>query len=103
MLNSNTETVCQLPSETTPASSAKSLLFSAPVPCCYINGTKRIQVVRLSHLCEGEWEWEHILFPTQRYAFQAPPEAVLEVYKSPAISITPPESLPCYSLQVQLN
>jgi hypothetical protein len=73
--------------------------LSAPVLCCYINGTSRIQVARLSHLSEGEWE--HILFPGQRFMFEAPPEAMLEIYKSPALSITPPEHIPCCELRVQ--
>jgi Domain of unknown function (DUF1830) len=73
--------------------------LSAPVLCCYINTTGRIQVARLSHLSEGEWE--HILFPSQHFMFEAPPEAMLEIYKSPALSITPPEYIPCHSLQVQ--
>jgi hypothetical protein len=75
------------------------VLLSAPILCCYVNATKRIQVVRLSHLSEGEWE--HILFPAQTFMFEAPPEAMLEVYKSPALSVTPPEYMLCRTLQVQ--
>jgi hypothetical protein len=73
--------------------------LSQPVLCYYVNATKRIQVVRLSHLKEGEWE--HILFPAQNFMFEAPPEAMLEVYKSPALSIVPPEYILCRTLQVQ--
>lgn len=73
--------------------------LSAPVLCCYVNATKKIQVVRLSHLSEGEWE--HILFPAQQFMFEAPPEAMLVIFKSPALSVTSPENIPCYTLQVQ--
>lgn len=76
-----------------------SVTLSAPVLCCYINATKRIQVARLSHLPEGDWE--HILFPSQRFLFEAPPEAILEIYKSPALSVTSPEYTPCHTLQVK--
>jgi hypothetical protein len=77
----------------------KPIVLSAPILCYYINATKRIQVVRLSHLTEGEWE--HILFPAQNFMFEAPPEAMLEVYKSPTLSIAPPEHILCRTLQVQ--
>jgi Domain of unknown function (DUF1830) len=75
------------------------VILSDPILCYYVNATKRIQVVRLSHLKEGEWE--HILFPAQNFMFEAPPEAMLEVYKSPALSVAPPEYILCRTLQVQ--
>lgn len=77
----------------------KLSVLSAPVLCCYVNATKRIQVVRLSHLSEGDWE--HILFPAQNFMFEAPPESMLEIYKSPTLSITPPEYVLCRTLQVR--
>jgi Domain of unknown function (DUF1830) len=77
------------------------VVLSDPILCYYVNATKRIQVVRLSHLKEGEWE--HILFPAQNFMFEAPPEAMLEVYKSPALSVAPPEYILCRQLQVQSN
>jgi hypothetical protein len=77
----------------------QSVVLSEPILCYYMNATKRIQVVRLSHLTEGEWE--HILFPAQNFMFEAPPEAMLEVYKSPTLSIAPPEYILCRTLQVQ--
>jgi Domain of unknown function (DUF1830) len=77
----------------------QSAVLSEPVLCFYVNATKRIQVVRLSHLTEGEWE--HILFPAQNFMFEAPPEAMLEVYKSPTLSIAPPDYILCRTLQVQ--
>jgi Domain of unknown function (DUF1830) len=102
MQDSVTETSHDL--ERDPEQSVKAVqqipvVLSAPVLCCYVNATKRIQVVRLSHLSEGEWE--HILFPAQRFMFEAPPEAMLVVFKSPALSVTPPENIPCHTLQVQ--
>jgi hypothetical protein len=72
---------------------------SAPVLCCYVNASSRIQVARLSHLSEGDWE--HILFPGQRFMFEAPPEAMLIIYKSAALSATSPEQIRCQTLQVQ--
>jgi hypothetical protein len=77
----------------------QSAALSPPILCYYLNATKRVQVVRLSHLKEGEWE--HILFPAQNFMFEAPPEAMLEIYKSPTLSITPPEYILCRTLQVQ--
>jgi Domain of unknown function (DUF1830) len=76
-------------------------VFSEPILCCYVNTTSRIQVARLSHLSEGDWE--HIMFPGQRFMFEAPPEAILAIYKSPNLSVTVPEYTPCYKLRVSSN
>ncbi len=73
-------------------------VFSEPILCCYVNTTSRIQVARLSHLSEGDWE--HIMFPGQHFMFEAPPEAILEIYKSPNLSVTVPEHTPCHRLRV---
>ncbi len=87
------------PEQSVKAVQQVSIVLSDPVLCCYMNATKRIQVVRLSHLSEGEWE--HVLFPAQQFMFEAPPEAMLVIFKSPALSVTPPEYIPCRTLQVQ--
>ncbi len=95
------ETIHDLTAQAEPAEESEqdSSVLSAPVLCCYVNTTKRIQVVRLSHLSEGDWE--HILFPAQNFMFEAPPEAMLEIYRSPTLSITPPEYVLCRTLQVR--
>lgn len=76
-----------------------SFELSAPVLCCYVNTTPHIQVARLSHLPHDEWE--HIFFPGQHFMFEAPPKAMLEIYKSPELNITPPVLIPCHTMQVQ--
>ncbi len=76
-------------------------ILSEPVLCCYVNTSTRIQVGRLSHLPEGDWE--HIFFPGQHFMFEAPPEANLVIYKSPSLSMTVPVHIPCGKLQVPAN
>jgi hypothetical protein len=81
-----------------PTKETQAPIFSEPILCCYVNTTNRIQVGRLSHLPEGEWE--HIFFPGQHFMFEAPPEANLVIYKSPSLSMTVPDDIPCGRLQV---
>jgi hypothetical protein len=79
----------------------QNMILSEPVLCCYVNTTSRIQVGRLSHLPEGDWE--HIFFPGQHFMFSAPPEANLVIYKSPSLSMTVPDYILCGTLQVASN
>jgi hypothetical protein len=80
---------------------AQDTTLSEPILCCYVNTTGRIQMGRLSHLPEGEWE--HIFFPGQHFMFEAPPEANLVIYKSPSLSMTVPDYILCDTLQVSSN
>ncbi len=89
----------EMPHDEAAADQQASSDLSKPVLCCYVNTTNHIQVARLSHLPHEEWE--HIFFPGQHFMFEAPPKAMLEIYKSPALNITPPVLIPCHTMQVQ--
>ncbi|MEL7083161.1 MAG: DUF1830 domain-containing protein [Cyanobacteria bacterium P01_A01_bin.3] len=51
--------------------------LAAETLCVYVNASDRIQVVRLT---ECSAELERVVFPGQRLMFEAPADAVLEVY-----------------------
>lgn len=48
--------------------------------CFYVNTTRQMQVARISNI--GNEEWEHVVFPGERFLFEAIPEAELEVYQT---------------------
>lgn len=51
--------------------------LSAATLCVHVNASDRIQVVRLTECSE---ELERVVFPGQRLMFEAPADAVLEIY-----------------------
>ena len=51
--------------------------MAAETLCVHVNASDRIQVVRLT---ECSTELERVVFPGQRLMFEAPTNAVLEVY-----------------------
>ena len=51
--------------------------LAAEILCVHVNASDRIQVVRLTK-CSAELE--RVVFPGQRLMFEAPADAVLEVY-----------------------
>ena len=62
-----------------PATVLSPALERATFPTCfYINSSDRIQVVRLAG--SPHIDLERVVFPGQRLLFEAPLEAVLEVY-----------------------
>ena len=62
-----------------PATVLSPALELATFPTCfYINASDRVQVVRLTG--SPHIDLERVIFPGQRLMFEAPLEAVLEVY-----------------------
>ncbi len=51
--------------------------LAAETLCVHVNASDRIQVVRLT---ECSAELERVVFPGQRLMFEAPADAVLEIY-----------------------
>lgn len=46
--------------------------------CCYMNATRQIQVARIVNI--ANWSFERVVFPGQRLLFEAPQNALLEIY-----------------------
>jgi Domain of unknown function (DUF1830) len=63
--------------------------------CCYINITPQIQLARLVHSSNGGFE--QVVFPGQRWLFEALPEAWLEISSATHPS---PEQISCVHLKV---
>jgi len=72
---------------------------SAPMLCCYVNATSRMQIARISNITN--WYFERVVFPGQRLVFEALPEAQLEIHSGVMASAILSDTIPCDRLQVQ--
>ncbi|MGB3509567.1 MAG: DUF1830 domain-containing protein [Microcoleaceae cyanobacterium] len=68
------------------------------VLCFYVNTTRQMQVVRISNIPSEQWE--HVVFPGERFLFEAISEAELEIYQTLENGEIRCESLLCKRLQV---
>ncbi|PSB34432.1 DUF1830 domain-containing protein [Stenomitos frigidus] len=66
--------------------------------CCYVNGSSRIQIARISNI--PNWYFERVVFPGQRLLFEAVPEAQLEIHTGSMASAILSDRIACHSLQV---
>jgi hypothetical protein len=67
--------------------------------CCYVNQTKRIQIVKIDSI-DGCY-LQRVIFPSERFLFEAPAEATLEIYIQLAGQTILLDSIPCSHLQTQ--
>lgn len=67
--------------------------------CCYVNSTRKAQIVRISNI--SHWCLERTVFPGQRLLFEAVPEAQLEIHTSSMVSAVLADTIPCERLQVE--
>lgn len=68
------------------------------IVCCYVNGSSRIQIARISNI--PNWYFERVVFPGQRLLFEAVPDAQLEIHTGTMASAILSDRLACHSLQV---
>ena len=66
--------------------------------CCYVNATSQIQVARITNI--SNWYFERVVFPGQRLAFEALPEALLEIHTGMMASAIISDTIPCKKLFV---
>ncbi|MGQ9866522.1 MAG: DUF1830 domain-containing protein [Pseudanabaenaceae cyanobacterium] len=72
---------------------------TAPLACCYVNATGKIQIARITNV-EG-WYFERVVFPGQHLMFEAPPTAVLEIHTGMMASSILSDTIPCDQLQIE--
>lgn len=72
---------------------------NAPLLCCYVNATSRMQIARITNI--PNWYFERVVFPGQRLVFEALPEAQLEIHSGVMASAILSDTIPCDRLQVQ--
>ncbi len=71
--------------------------WSERILCYYENVTQQMQLARIDNL--STWQSERVVFPGQRFLFEAPPDALLQVYGcTPTLVLL--NSIPCLRLRV---
>ncbi|MGQ4647534.1 DUF1830 domain-containing protein [Lyngbya aestuarii] len=66
--------------------------------CCYVNGTSNILITRITNI--PNWYFERVVFPKERFLFEAPPAAQLEIHRSTLNEATLSDSISCKYLRV---
>lgn len=86
-----------------PKSTDNPALEAKHILCCYHNATGRIQIIRFSNTAPHRLE--KVVFPGERFLFNAMPEFKLEVHSNPSTNTTSTVTalLPCSELQVSMS
>ncbi|NEO99268.1 MAG: DUF1830 domain-containing protein [Symploca sp. SIO2E9] len=66
--------------------------------CCYANKDQELLVARITNI--PGWRLERVIFPGERFLFEAPSSAILEIHRNSPQGPTCSESLPCAYLSV---
>ncbi len=66
--------------------------------CCYVNGTGKIQVARITNI--PNWYFERVVFPGQRLIFETAIEGQLEIHSGSMASSILEDTIPCNRLQM---
>lgn len=66
--------------------------------CCYANKDKELLVAKITNI--PGWRFERVVFPGERFLFEAPSSAVLEIHRNNPHGPTCSESLPCTNLSI---
>lgn len=77
---------------TQPLTSEKNMLL-----CHFFNENNQVVIARISNI--PNWYLERVVFPAQRFLFEAPEEAVLEIH-SPETGTIHEDTIPCQKLSV---
>ncbi len=72
---------------------------AAPLLCCYVNATSKIQVARITNI--PNWYFERVVFPGQRLFFEAITGSQLEIHTGMMASAILSDRIPCEQLLVQ--
>lgn len=72
---------------------------SCPMLCSYENGTSSLQMIRIVN--SPGWYFERVIFPGQRFLFEAPVSAELEVHTPQFGQTVLARIVPCDRLQVR--
>ena len=66
--------------------------------CSYVNANNTIQIARIANI--KHWCFERVIFPGQRLVFEAPKEAILEIYTSQWANAILSEKISCQEIAV---
>ncbi|VEP15948.1 conserved hypothetical protein [Hyella patelloides LEGE 07179] len=64
--------------------------------CSYVNVTSTIQIARIANI--EHWYLERVIFPGQRLIFEAPANAIVEIYTSQLANAILAEKVSCQKI-----
>ncbi|NET06207.1 MAG: DUF1830 domain-containing protein [Symploca sp. SIO2B6] len=67
--------------------------------CCYVNGTTKVIVVRITNV--PDWYFERVVFPDERFLFEAPSAAKLEIHQLTDTGTTISDIISCNYLRIE--
>jgi len=70
-----------------------------PVLCCHTNSTGKIQIARITNI--PGWYFERVVFPGQRFLFEAPLEANLDIHSGEMATAIFSDCIPCDRLRIE--
>lgn len=68
--------------------------------CHFFNHRNQVIIARISNV--PNWYLEKVVFPAQRFLFEAPEGAVLEIH-SPEQGVIHEDTIPCRDLSIEKN
>lgn len=77
----------------------EEIIETQQIFCCYHNVTNHIQIVKIDNI--PHWYLQHITFPGERFLFEAPCHAQLEIYQNTTDGKIACHSIGCDQLQVE--
>lgn len=66
--------------------------------CYYINTTSQLQIVRSANI--PNWHFERIVFPGERFLFEAPPAGRLEIHTNTLVTTIVSDPICCDRLRI---
>jgi hypothetical protein len=69
--------------------------------CYYVNQTDKLQSASIIGI--SGWQCERLIFPKQRFLFEAIPQALLQIYAGTTVGTVLLEQIPCIRLQVHIK
>jgi hypothetical protein len=61
--------------------------------CCYVNTSRQLQILRSKN--GANWDFERVVFPKERFLFEAPPETKLEIHTSTSVTTISSDAISC--------
>ena len=69
--------------------------------CCYVNATSFLQIARSTKI--SNWDFERVIFPGERFLFEALSDAQLEIHTCIRGTATLSDKILCNHLRVSLQ
>lgn len=72
--------------------------YNERILCCYVNGTSNTLVAKVTNI--PNWNFERVVFPNERFLFEALPTAELEIHRNTPSGKVLSDKVTCNYLRV---